>query len=139
MRWGEFENVICKMCLQITYLIYMYKKDLVLNELQWLICHKAKPNQIPDINITRLSQSLKCISTSAGWCLCFISKLVNLFVKSWGIFESNTLFYIFFLFGGGVVFFFFFAFFFWFVCSNSFYEGESFISVKFLVVWVGMF
>ena len=24
---------------------YMYKKDLTLNSLQWLICHKTKPNQ----------------------------------------------------------------------------------------------
>ena len=28
------------------YLIYMYKEDLILNNLQWLICHKTKPNQI---------------------------------------------------------------------------------------------
>ena len=28
------------------YLIYIYKEDLVLNNLQWLICHKTKPNQI---------------------------------------------------------------------------------------------
>ena len=28
------------------YLIYMYKEDLALNNLQWLICHKAQPNQI---------------------------------------------------------------------------------------------
>ena len=27
------------------YLIYMYKPDLALNNLQWLICHKTKPNQ----------------------------------------------------------------------------------------------
>ena len=27
------------------YLIYMYKQDLALNNLQWLICHKTKPNQ----------------------------------------------------------------------------------------------
>ena len=26
------------------YLIYMYKEDLALNNLQWLICHKTKPN-----------------------------------------------------------------------------------------------
>ena len=24
----------------------MYKKDLALNDPQWLICHKTKPNQI---------------------------------------------------------------------------------------------
>ena len=39
-----FKDVIYKMCLKIIYLIYMYKKDLVLNNLQWLICHKTKPN-----------------------------------------------------------------------------------------------
>ena len=27
------------------YLIYMYKNDLALNNLHWLICHKIKPNQ----------------------------------------------------------------------------------------------
>ena len=26
--------------------MYMYKEDLALNNLQWLICHKKKPNQI---------------------------------------------------------------------------------------------
>ena len=28
------------------YLIYMYKQDLALNNLQWLIYHKTQPNQI---------------------------------------------------------------------------------------------
>ena len=28
------------------YLTYMYKEDLALNNLQWLICHKTRPNQI---------------------------------------------------------------------------------------------
>ena len=28
------------------YLIYMYKVDLALNNLQWLICHKTQSNQI---------------------------------------------------------------------------------------------
>ena len=28
------------------YLIYMYKEDLALNYLQGLICHKTQPNQI---------------------------------------------------------------------------------------------
>ena len=28
-----------------TYLIYMNKEDLTLNNLQWFICNKAKPNQ----------------------------------------------------------------------------------------------
>ena len=29
-----------------TYLIYMNKEGLTLNDLQWLICHKTQPNQI---------------------------------------------------------------------------------------------
>ena len=27
-------------------MISMYKEDLALNKLQWLICHKTQPNQI---------------------------------------------------------------------------------------------
>ena len=38
-----FKDVIFKMCLEITYLIYMYEKDLALNNIQWLIC-QIKPN-----------------------------------------------------------------------------------------------
>ena len=30
------------MSLEIIYLIYMYRKDLALNNLQWLICYKTK-------------------------------------------------------------------------------------------------
>ena len=26
--------------------MYMYKEDLALNNLQWLICHKTQPKQI---------------------------------------------------------------------------------------------
>ena len=37
---------IHKMCLEIIYLIYMYKKNLALNNLQWAISHKTKPNKI---------------------------------------------------------------------------------------------
>ena len=35
-----------KMCLEIIYLIYMYKEDLALNNLQGLICQKTQPNPI---------------------------------------------------------------------------------------------
>ena len=45
MNLGMFKNVMYKMCLEIIYSICMYKKDLALNDLQWLICHKTKPNQ----------------------------------------------------------------------------------------------
>ena len=37
------KNVIHKMCLETIYLIY--KKLSALDYLQWLICHKTKPNQ----------------------------------------------------------------------------------------------
>ena len=33
------------MCLGIIYLLYKYNGGLVLNDLQWLICNKTKPNQ----------------------------------------------------------------------------------------------
>ena len=33
------------------YLIYMYKDDLALNNLQWLICHQTKPNHISNIYV----------------------------------------------------------------------------------------
>ena len=46
MSSGSFKNVIYKMYLEIIYLIYMYQKDLALNDVQWMICHKTKPNQI---------------------------------------------------------------------------------------------
>ena len=45
MSSGLFKNVINKMCSEIIYLIYMYKKDPALNNLQWLICHKTKPDK----------------------------------------------------------------------------------------------
>ena len=45
MSSGSFKDVIYKMCLEIIYYYIMYKKDLALNNLQWLICHKTKQNQ----------------------------------------------------------------------------------------------
>ena len=43
MSSGLFKNVINITCLEIIYLIYMFKKNLALNNLQWLKCHKTKP------------------------------------------------------------------------------------------------
>ena len=43
MSSGSFKNVIYKISLEIIHLIYMYKQDLALNNLQLLICHQAKP------------------------------------------------------------------------------------------------
>ena len=31
---------------KIIYMKYMYKEDLALNNLQWLLCLKTQPNQI---------------------------------------------------------------------------------------------
>ena len=48
------------------YSIYMYKEDLAVNNLQWLICHKTKPNQaiyIQYICIKRIWQWI----TYNGW------------------------------------------------------------------------
>ena len=33
------------------FLIYMYKEDLALNNLQWFICYKTQPNQSIYLNI----------------------------------------------------------------------------------------
>ena len=41
----SFQNVIYKTYLEIIYLIYTYKKDLALNDLQWLICYKTERNK----------------------------------------------------------------------------------------------
>ena len=35
------------------YLIYMYKEDFTLNNLEWLIYHKSKPNETTQIDILR--------------------------------------------------------------------------------------
>ena len=45
MSPDSFKNVNNKMCLQIIYILYIWI-NLALNNLQWLICHKTKPNQI---------------------------------------------------------------------------------------------
>ena len=47
MKDGDsFKNVIYKTYLHIFYIfISIYKEDLVLNDLEWLIGHKTKSNQ----------------------------------------------------------------------------------------------
>ena len=50
MSFGSFKNVINKMYLQIIYLIYIYEKNLPLNNLQWFICCKSKPKQTRKTN-----------------------------------------------------------------------------------------
>ena len=43
-KMSSDKNVINQMSLEFIYLMYMYKKDLALNNLQWLVCHKTQPN-----------------------------------------------------------------------------------------------
>ena len=45
MSSDSFKNVIDKLCVYKAY-NNMYKEDLVLNNLQGLICHKTQLNQI---------------------------------------------------------------------------------------------
>ena len=42
MSSGSFKNIINKMCLEIIDVIYMYREDLALNNLQGLRYHKPK-------------------------------------------------------------------------------------------------
>ena len=47
MSTNSFKNnVNYKLFVYKSYLIYMYKEDLALNNLQGLICHKTNQNQI---------------------------------------------------------------------------------------------
>ena len=52
MSLSLYKNVINKMCLEIICLIYMYKEDLALNNLQWLICHKTQTNLSFDLQLS---------------------------------------------------------------------------------------
>ena len=45
---------------QIICLIYMYKEDLSLNNLHWLICHKSQPNKTKN-NSRQVYMPLKSI------------------------------------------------------------------------------
>ena len=45
MSSGSFKDIIYKTMIKIIYSIYMYEKDLALNNLERFILHKIKPNQ----------------------------------------------------------------------------------------------
>ena len=47
------------------YLIYIYRKDLALYNLQWLICHKTQQNQ-KDV-ISELNEEVDKMSAGKGW------------------------------------------------------------------------
>ena len=57
------------------YLIYMNKPDLVLNILQWLICHKTNP--YPKSNTTRMVQNYCYILVHASLQLIHVTKSVQ--------------------------------------------------------------
>ena len=62
MSSGSFKNVIQKMFTNDVYLIYMYKQDMALNNLQWLICHKTGPTQAKKNNcLMKHISSYDCI------------------------------------------------------------------------------
>ena len=39
----------------------MYKEDLALNNLQWLICNKTKPNLVTSLHPLVLSHTKTCV------------------------------------------------------------------------------
>ena len=50
----------------------MYKKDLALNNLQWLICHKTKPNQFIYIQNICIKKDLAL--NNLQWLICHKTK-----------------------------------------------------------------
>ena len=46
MSLDSFKNIIYNMFKEIKYLLYMYKKDLALNNLQLMVCLKPRPCKI---------------------------------------------------------------------------------------------
>ena len=59
MSSGSFKNVTYKLFVYKLYIfniyiyiyIYIYKQDLALNDLQWLICYKTLPTPKPAANL----------------------------------------------------------------------------------------
>ena len=45
MSFGLFKNVFYKLFVYKSYIWYMYKPNLALNNLQGLICHKTQPTK----------------------------------------------------------------------------------------------
>ena len=67
MILGSFQNVVEKTCLQIIFLIYVYKEDMALNNLQWLVCLKTKPNLSHLKIVLPTNYSLKIIRMNGSW------------------------------------------------------------------------
>ena len=67
----------------------MYKKDLALNDLQWLICHKTKPNSPqrfsgPPLDFCNLYVFASQISS-------FENPLIQFFPQGWRKYHSGQL------------------------------------------------
>ena len=54
MSSGSFKILSKNVFRNPIFNIYKYKKNLVLNNLQWLICHKTKSNQTMFVSICYL-------------------------------------------------------------------------------------
>ena len=66
-----------KMFTNPIYIIYMYKEDLALNNLQWLICHKTQPNQISKL-VSINTNNLQVNGTEYSYQIQMIFKLMYL-------------------------------------------------------------
>ena len=53
------------MCWQIMYLTYMYKENLALNNLLWVVCHKTQRNQTKSYLIYMYEENL--VLTKPQW------------------------------------------------------------------------
>ena len=65
MNSGSFKNVIYKIYLEIIYLIYMYKNNLALKNLEWLIWqNQTKSNYTQDTRVKSAEaiEYIDCIS-----------------------------------------------------------------------------
>ena len=67
---------------------YMYKKDLALNDLQRLICHKTKPNQIKPIHLAIRELPLVAIPVNKH---CYSSWPHELFTYRSSVFNPTTI------------------------------------------------
>ena len=74
MSSGSFKKFIYKMYLETIHLIYMYKKDMALNNLEWLICHKTKPNSL---NVLTVIESVNLLLERQFYSVAHISHPVG--------------------------------------------------------------
>ena len=69
MSSGLFKNVINKKCVEILYLIYMNKKDIALNNLQW---YTIKPSQTKSYIFDMYKKNLAL--DNLQWLICHKTK-----------------------------------------------------------------